>query len=118
MRTAAALVFAFALAGCSSGAPAAPAAGGGMPFHIDRLLETFDGVAADVVQVPSYTYIAVTTDAGDVRWAVSLKKDVAVGARVHVKSFGTAHEFHSKALDRTFAKLWFSVVTQQQGGQS
>jgi hypothetical protein len=119
-----ALALALVAASCAQTAPspaAAASTGLVMPFHIERLLETFDGTAAAVVQVPSYTYVAVQLPAsGAVRWVASLKKDIAVGAPVHIKSFGTQRDFRSARLQATFAQLWFAVVTvtQQQGGRA
>ena len=93
----------------TQGAPATSS--GTMPFHIDRLTESFAGTAAEVIQVSGYTYVAVRTDGGELRWAVTLHKPIAVGAAVQVRSFGTQEHFKSPRLGREFSKLWFAIVS-------
>lgn len=120
MATVATLVT-MVLAGCTPTSTTATAttATAAMPFHIERLTEAFDGVADEVIQVSGYTYVAVKPDGGDaVRWTATLKRPIAQGARVHVRSFGSQKDFKSRQLGRVFPQLWFAVVTVQQGGQS
>jgi hypothetical protein len=98
------------------GAPAAAPTPGpapvatGMPFSIEKLTETFEGNANEVLRVSGYTYVAVDTGAG-VRWAVSLQKDIDEGAHVRVRAFGKKEAFESKKLGRTFDELWFAIIT-------
>jgi hypothetical protein len=82
-----------------------------MPFSIERLTESFEGSASEVLRVSGYTYVAVDTGAGT-RWAVSLAKDIDEGARVRVRAFGKKEAFESKKLGRTFDELWFAIITQ------
>ena len=84
----------------------------GMPFHIERVLESFSGVATDVIPVSGYVYVLVDTGA-EKRWVVSLKKRVAVGDRIAVHSFGTQKDFESPKLRRVFPQLWFAVISVQ-----
>src|SRR5690242_12855318 len=51
---------------------------GGMPFHIEHVLESFSGTATDVIPVSGYVYVLVDTGS-EKRWVASLKKPVAVG---------------------------------------
>jgi opacity protein-like surface antigen len=87
--------------------------GGGFPFHIDRVVESFDGTVDEVIAVSAYTYFRVDV-AGEKRWVVSLKKPFTAGQRVHVTSFGRQKDFASPKLHRTFNELYFAVVTQAQ----
>lgn len=82
----------------------------GMPFAIEKLTESFEGNASEVLRVSGYTYVAVDTGAG-VRWAVSLSKEIDEGAHVRVRAFGKKEAFESKKLGRTFDELWFAIIT-------
>jgi hypothetical protein len=86
----------------------------GMPFSIERLTESFEGRAQEVLQVSGYTYVAVDSGSpgAGVRWAVSLAKDIDEGAHVRVRAFGKKEAFESKKLGRTFDELWFALITQ------
>ena len=115
-----AITLVFVCAACSPAPPPTattptttkPAAA--MPFAIEKLVDSYDGVVDEVVFIDGYVYVSVAD-----RWCVSLKKRVAVGDHVDVKAFGHADNFHSQKLDRDFASLWFAIVTvtetQQQG---
>jgi len=111
-------LLAAALAALTAAACAAPSDGphtASMPFKLEKATESYEGVAQQVLQVPSYTYVAVKTDGGDVRWAVSLKKrELHEGARVHVRSFGEKEQFESKKLGRTFDRLSFAVIHTEE----
>jgi len=97
----------------ATASPSTSAAGSAMPFSIDKIITSFDGTATEVLQVPSYTYVAVTTVDGDTRWVASLKKPIHVGDAVHVHSFGEKADFASAKLGgRVFSKLYFAVVTK------
>ena len=116
-RSALVLVSLLALTACAAeptSAPAAPKprAPAGMPFVIEKLTEGFAGRAAEVLQVSGYTYVAVESAPGEVRWVVSLQKDIEPGAPVSVRAFGKKREFASKQLGRTFEVLWFGIVTK------
>lgn len=96
----------------SSTAPAATAAPRtGLPFVLDRLTDNFTGPATEVLQVSGYTYVRVSVDGGD-RWAVGLQKPIVVGDVISVRAFGAAHQFQSKKLQRSFADLWFGVLSK------
>ena len=96
----------------SAGAASTGAAGPGMPFALERLVESFAGRAVEVLQVSGYTYLAVEIAPDDVRWVVSLQKQIDEGAPVRVRAFGKKSDFSSKKLGRTFAVLWFGIVNQ------
>ena len=110
----AAAALAIALAACGSSSSSVveqKSSSARMPFVLEKATESYEGVAEQVLQVPSYTYVAVKTDGGDVRWAVSLKqRGIHEGARVHVRSFGEKEQFESKKLGRTFDRLSFAVI--------
>ncbi len=57
-----------------------------------------------------YLYLEVEDALGDRHWVVSLMKDVALGADVEVKVFGSRDQFFSKRLQRRFDTLSFGVV--------
>jgi hypothetical protein len=82
----------------------------GMPFAIDRLTEQFGGRAQEVIQVNGYTYVRVAAPSGE-RWVVSLKKHVAAGDTLSVRAIGSAQQFHSRQLQRSFDVLWFGILS-------
>lgn len=71
--------------------------------------EEFAGVVAESLAAGGYTYLRVTTVAGD-RWVATMGKGACIGCRVRVKNMGTRRDFHSKRLDRRFETLAFGIV--------
>jgi hypothetical protein len=93
-----------------------PAAGGSapattMPFSLHRLSEGFSGTAEDVLHVSGYTYVRLVDASFGDRWVVGLRKAIAVGDRLSVRSIGTAQQFHSRQLQRSFDALWFGILS-------
>lgn len=82
-----------------------------MPFTLERLVETYDGPAREVLQVPGYTYVAIEVGPGDVRWTASLEKRLHAGDRVRAHSFGVKRDFESRRLARRFAELRFAALS-------
>jgi type IV secretory pathway VirB2 component (pilin) len=121
-RTVLALSLAFASLALFAAVERAPAArasstSAGFPFHIDRIVESFDGTVDEAIAVSGYTYFHVDVAGGsdhEQRWVASLKKPFVAGQRVHVTSFGRQQEFASPKLHRTFNDLYFAVVTNAQ----
>lgn len=71
------------------------------------------GTVAEVIQVPSYTYLRLTTASGEQWAAISTNPDMAVGQLVTV--VGTEMvDFTSTTLKRTFSTIWFGNL--QNGG--
>ncbi len=103
-----------AVSACSSAPPAPPVAGrGGAPFTLAPLAEriTFTGTVLQVLQVPSYTYLEVSSAPGQSAWVATLKKEVAAGDDVVVRRIAEREHFPSRALGRTFDRLVFGVVS-------
>ena len=59
----------------------------------------------------SYTYLALRTEDGALRWAVTLGGGAPAGARVAVRSMGQSQQFYSARLRRTFSDLVFGIVS-------
>lgn len=68
------------------------------------------GVAAEVVNVPNYTYVRLTTDAGSELWAAIPTSTIQVGQPIEIIESMLMKDFHSKTLDRTFASIVFGIV--------
>jgi hypothetical protein len=98
---------------CTSSPATTPAAraSAGLPFSIARLSETFEATAAEVIAVRGYTYARVRLDDGSERWIASLPKDISVGQRLDVRTFGSSSAFVSRQLNRTFPTLWFGILS-------
>jgi hypothetical protein len=117
MRLAPCLLVACSLAltpACTSSPAATPPStrtASGLPFSITRLSETFVATAAEVIAVRGYTYARVTLDDGSERWIASLPKDISVGQRLSVRTFGSSSSFVSRQLHRTFPTLWFGMLS-------
>ncbi|MCA3011712.1 MAG: hypothetical protein INH41_04855 [Myxococcaceae bacterium] len=78
--------------------PPAPANGG------------LTGVVAEVLQVPNYTYLRLTTSSGEAWAAVPSTTGVGVGQAVEVTSSTTMTDFTSKTLGRTFPAIVFGQL--------
>lgn len=75
-------------------------------LHIDRIVaEPISAVADEVIDAGHYRYVRVGQD-----WHVVMSsKPVPPGQSVTLKPMGVAEDFRSRALDRTFSRLTFSV---------
>lgn len=68
------------------------------------------GTAKEVIQAASYTYVLVgTEDEGD-QWAAVNRSEIAKGDAVVVDEAILMERFESKALRRTFDRIWFGVL--------
>lgn len=85
--------------------PRAVAASGGPT--VGKVVETMNG--------GGYTYVRVETEGGEV-WAAGPQVAVAVGQTVRFADGMPMTDFHSKALDRTFARIVF--VTSIRVGEA
>lgn len=94
------------------GTPAAPAKASSMPGHsgipgaapIGEVLLT--GKVAEVLNVPGYTYLRLTTASGET-WAAVPTATVAVGTEVSIKNPMRMEGFESKTLNRKFDVIMF-----------
>lgn len=68
------------------------------------------GVVAEVIQVPNYTYLRLTTANGEAWAAITSTEAVTVGQNVHLTSATEMTNFTSKTLNRTFASIWFGAL--------
>lgn len=73
------------------------------------------GTVAEVIQVPNYTYLRLSTGAGETWAAVSSTQAVAVGQAVRVVSANEMTGFASKTLNRTFDSIWFGQLELAAG---
>lgn len=69
------------------------------------------GVVAEVIQVPNYTYLRLTTATGDEWVAVTSTQGVSVGKPVSLARGHRMVDFTSKTLSRTFASIWFGELS-------
>jgi hypothetical protein len=70
------------------------------------------GTVAEVMQVPNYTYLRITTPRGDVWAAVSSDPQLATGQKVSMATASKMEGFASKTLGRTFDEIWFGQLAQ------
>jgi hypothetical protein len=99
---------------------ARPAATGGFlqkrPAATEGVAEsqqtTVRGVVREVIQVPNYTYLRLTTAEKTEAWvAVESNASLAVDAPVVVSSATLMQNFASKTLNRTFAEIYFGRIS-------
>lgn len=64
------------------------------------------GEVAEAIPAGNYTYLRVTQD-GKETWLAIPKRDIPVGAQVRYADGMLMKDFHSGALDRTFAEVMF-----------
>ena len=69
------------------------------------------GVVAEVIQVPNYTYLRLTTAKGDEWVAVTSTQAVSVGKPVSLTRGHRMVDFTSKTLSRTFDSIWFGELS-------
>lgn len=75
------------------------------------------GKVTEVIQVPNYTYLHLTTQNGEEWAAVNSTSSVAAGQTLSIVSATQMHDFASSTLKRTFATIWFGQLagTGDQG---
>lgn len=71
---------------------------------------TVTGVVAEVLQVPNYTYLRLSTQAGDEWAAVSTTSAITAGQNVTVRVSTRMQNFASKSLGRTFDSIIFGEL--------
>ena len=97
----------------TQGAPTLPAVPAGNPAAMPAS-ETLSGKVAEVLEVPSYTYLRLTTASGDV-WVAVPTTQVAVGTTVSVKNPMRMDGFESKSLNRKFDVIMFGAGIETPG---
>lgn len=115
----------FSVAESASPPPHAPHAGGALPpGHPTTSAPsaaagaddgTLRGVVAEVIQVPNYTYLRLTTASGEEWAAVPTTSALSVGQGVTVATSTQMTDFVSKSLGRTFASIWFGDLAGAGG---
>jgi hypothetical protein len=76
---------------------------------------TLRGVVAEIIQVPNYTYLRLTTASGEVWAAVPTTSALSVGQGVAISASTQMTDFVSKSLGRTFASIWFGELAGAAG---
>ena len=76
---------------------------------------TVTGVITEVIQVPNYTYLHLTTAAGEEWAAVNSTTGLEKGQRATILNASMMTEFTSSTLKRTFHTIWFGQL-QEAGG--
>ncbi|MBE2253031.1 MAG: hypothetical protein IAE78_26095 [Myxococcus sp.] len=71
---------------------------------------TLSGVISEVLQVPNYTYLHLSTPAGDEWAAVATTTALAAGQRASVRISTRMENFASKSLGRTFPSIVFGEL--------
>lgn len=71
-----------------------------------------EGEVLEVLQTSSYTYLRLQAKGGET-WAAVPRAEVAVGAKVRVRSPQPMDGFKSPSLKRTFAKIVFGTLDAQ-----
>lgn len=71
---------------------------------------TVTGVVAEVLQVPNYTYLHLSTQAGDDWAAVATTNAITAGQNVTVRVSTRMQNFASKSLGRTFDSIIFGEL--------
>lgn len=73
---------------------------------------TLEGTVQEAITAGTYTYLRLTTKAGET-WAAVPKADVPKGATVRIRSPQNMDGFTSPSLKRTFAKIVFGTLEQK-----
>jgi hypothetical protein len=72
------------------------------------------GSVVETMDASTYTYVKVSTGAGEV-WAASSHFDVKVGDRVVVPLESPMRDFHSQSLNRDFPLIYFASQISREG---
>lgn len=89
-----------------SGGPHSPLAGLEAPVAGHR---EWTGIVAEQLSAGRYRYLRVD-EQGTSHWVATTGVGPNVGERVHVRSYGTRHDFDSTRLGRRFDELVFGSV--------
>jgi len=73
------------------------------------------GVIAEVIQVPNYTYLRLTTANGEEWAAVNTTTTAEKGQNVTITSAAIMTNFTSTTLKRTFPTIWFGQLQGAEG---
>jgi len=68
------------------------------------------GEVLEVIDVPSYSYLRIGDKGTEGKWAAVPTAKVSVGQRVSVQDAMEMQNFNSKALNRTFASIYFGTL--------
>ncbi|MDA0712824.1 MAG: hypothetical protein O2897_02425 [bacterium] len=77
-----------------------------IPRHV------FQGTITEVINKEGFSYIHVKTENDQMEWVAVLDSKVKVGDLVSIEEQAILTDFHSKSLNRTFAKITFGTVTK------
>lgn len=80
----------------------------GLPRH-SPATPALEGAVAEVIQTQTYTYLRLTTAAGET-WAAVPRAEVGAGAKVRIRSPQPMDGFKSPSLKRTFARIVFGTL--------
>ena len=69
-----------------------------------------EGVVAERIHVPNYTYLRLSLPDGREAWAAVPKVEIEVGTKARVVESLVMHEFRSPTLDRTFEAIVFGTL--------
>ncbi|MBM4776835.1 MAG: hypothetical protein GQE15_03955 [Archangiaceae bacterium] len=73
------------------------------------------GVVSEVIQVPSYTYLRLSTEGGDEWAAVATNTGITAGQKLTVRVSTRMQGFVSKSLNRTFDSIIFGELGSGAG---
>lgn len=117
-----------ALAPVAAVAPPAPGPGSvgsfpGQPTPVPSMMEegqsvpavSVTGVIQEVIQVPNYTYLRLTTERGEEWAAVNATMAVQKGQTASIGSAALMRDFASSTLKRTFERIWFGQLQPSAG---
>jgi hypothetical protein len=79
-------------------------------------VQTVSASVLETMDASNYTYVRVKSDAGEL-WAAASRFKVAVGDRVVVSLEQPMDNFHSQALNRDFARIYFVSQIAREGEQ-
>ena len=102
--------------GGSRAMPSMPSGGSSMTETGQPLASAVTGLVSEVIQVPNYTYLHLTTTKGDEWAAVSSTPSVEKGQQVTIVNASMMSDFASSTLKRTFATIWFGQLQEGGGG--
>lgn len=77
--------------------------------------DTVTGVVAEVMQVPNYTYVRLSTGGGDEWAAVATNTGITAGQKLTVRVSTRMQGFVSKSLNRTFDSIIFGELGSGAG---
>jgi hypothetical protein len=80
-----------------------------------RQHEEFSGTVEQALAAGSYTYFALRTPSGQLRWVVTMSRAHRDAKWLYVESFGSREGFASAKLQRRFELLYFVSVRKHSG---